>query len=147
VATPSAVGRTLITLTNPQSLEQISHAMGLAGKKAASDAVKKDLGNDLRMSNMKGTAKLSSGYEIEGDVVVLSLRPAGLWNLADKGRRRRGVIRPRRKKALRTPQGPRSLSSFRPSKGLNTIDDAIEIMETEVPKAADKAVAELVGRI
>ena len=147
MATPSSVGRTLITLTNPKSLEQISHAMGLAGKKAASDAVKADLGADLRMSNMKGNAKLSSGYEIEASVVILSLRPAGLWNLADKGRRRRGTIRPRRKKALRTPQGIRSLSSFRPSKGLNTIDDAIEIMEKEVPKAADKAVAELVGSI
>jgi len=147
VATPSAVGRTLITLTNSHSLEQISHAMGLAGKKAAQDAVKADLGGDLRMSNLKGNAKLSSGYEIEGDTVVLSLRPAGLWNLADKGRRRRGTIRPRKKRALRTPAGPRSLSSFRPSRGLHTIDDALKIMETEVPKAADKAVTQLVGSI
>ena len=145
MATPSAVGRTLITLTNERSLESISHAMGLAGKKAASDAAKADLGNDLRMSNMGASAKLSSGYDIKGDTVLLHLRPAGLWSLADKGRRRRGTIRPRKGHALRTPKGPRALSSYRPSRGLHTIDDAVEIMRTEVPKAADKAVAELVG--
>lgn len=147
MATPSAVGRTLITLTNPQSLEQISHAMGLAGKKAAADAVRADLGADLRMSNMRSKAKLSSGYDIEPHGVTLHLRPAGLWNLADKGRRRSGRIRPRNGRALRTPQGPRALSSYRPSRGLNTIDDALTIMQTEVPKAADKAVAELVAKL
>jgi hypothetical protein len=147
VATPSAVGRTLITLTNPKSLEQISHAMGLAGKKAASDAAKADLGSDLRMSNLGKSAKLSSGYDIKADVVLLHLRPAGLWNLADKGRRRSGTIRPRKRRALRTPQGARALSSFRPSRGLHTIDDALKIMATEVPKAADKAVDEIVRSI
>lgn len=113
--------------------------MGQAGKESATKAARRDLGPDQAFRNMRRKVKLASGYDLDGDDVVLHLRPKGLWKLANDGRRRQGTIRPRRgHKAVRTPQGIRSMSHYSPSRGLGTVDDAIDDMRRTVPIAAAK---------
>lgn len=144
--TPTQFGARLITLTDQKALERVQHAMGGAGKKAATDAATADLGADLHMSHLRSKAKLAAGYDLIEDGVIVRLRPKGLWSLADRGRRRQGTIRPRKgHRAVRTPQGFRAFSHYTPSRGLHTIEDALKIMEVEVPKAAAKAMVENIG--
>lgn len=137
---PTEFGDRLSTLVKPSSLARIQHAMGKAGKESATKAAKRDLGPDQAFSNMKRKVKLASGYDLDGDDVILHLRPKGLWKLATDGRRRQGTIYPKRgHSAVRTPRGFRSLSHYSPSRGLHTVDDAIDDMRRTVPVAAAKA--------
>lgn len=122
--------------------------MGAAGKESATKAATRDLGPDQAFSGMRRKVKLASGYDIDGDDVTLHLRPKGLWKLASDGRRRQGTIRPRRgKRAVMTPKGLRSLSHYTPSRGLDTVDDAIDDMRRTVPIAAAKALAINIGEL
>lgn len=104
-------------------LEPLQHALGQAGKKVALDVVDKDLGRDRVFSGFVRKVRLNAGYDL-GNPVVLNLRPAGLFVLADKGRRRTKKIVPKKKsgkQALLTPRGPRASSTSKKSRGLNTI--------------------------
>ena len=139
---PSAFGAQLSTIVGTSSLTTVQHAMGAAGKESATKAAVRDLGGDRAMSGLRRKVALSSGYDLEGDNVIVHLRPKGLWMLANTGRHKQGVIRPRKgKKAVRTPMGLRRTSHYTPSRGLHTVDDAIEDMTKTVPVAAAKAVA------
>jgi hypothetical protein len=119
----------------------MARAGGMAGKKAGLDAARDDLGGDRAMSNLKrGRAALNVGFdEMGGTSVRINFR--GPWKLADEGRRASGTIRPRRgRRALRMPDGSfRARSRYTPSRGLNTLKDAVNKAQREVPKAAAKA--------
>lgn len=134
-------GRRVELIVGKPAMGRIMHKAGGAGKKSALDAAAKDLGSDRRMSNFRGGRgpALGAGYDLKGTEVHLNLRPAGMWKLADSGRRSSGVIIPKRrggKQALSTPWGPKASSSFGPSRGLGTWDDTVRDAHDEVPKAA-----------
>ena len=151
-----SVAADLRALFDNSTIDSYRHVAGKAAKEAAADAAKGDLGADMAMSNFRRRVPLKSGYEFEaGTSLVLGLRPAGLWNLADRGRRTEGLIKPRRRggKAALDAGFPdkygrplRALSRFGPSRGLGTVDDAEKRIEVDVVKAVDRAVAERVGR-
>jgi hypothetical protein len=151
----ASVAADLRGLFDKSAVDDLRHVAGLAAKDAAADAARGDLGGDMAMSNFKGGGrKLKSGYEFEGGTsLVLGLRPAGLWNLADRGRRTSGVIRPKKGKlavatglsSKNNPRGLRAGSRFGPSRGLGTVDDAEKRIEEDAYKAVDRAVAERVG--
>lgn len=112
---------------------------GEAAKKSALKAASDDLGGDRAFSGMRRKARLNAGYDDAGEgLVQINFRPAGLWMLAQQGRRSSGQIRPRGRgrRALRTPLGPRAASSYGPSRGLNTFDDAVNDAQRTAPKAA-----------
>jgi len=122
-----------------------AHALGQAGKAAALEVVADDLGADRMFSGFRRRVRLSAGYDV-GDPVILNLRPEGLWMLADRGRRRSGSIRPRRarRRAQRAPRGLPAVGTpgryvkvgrFRPSQGLNTIDDTVDLIDQRLPDA------------
>lgn len=132
----------------------VQHAMGAAGKESALSAAARDLGSDRRFSGVPSTAAdLRAGYDL-GDPVILNLRPEGLWILAEDGRRRSGEIRPntrrrRGRTANRQPRGLPAVGSggrfvkvgrYRPSRGLNTISDAIDDMSDAIPAAIGAAI-------
>lgn len=128
----------------------VQHAMGAAGKSSALDAAATDLGPDRAMSRFRRKVALGAGYDV-GDPVVVNLRPEGLWILANDGRRRSGEIRPRRARrgGNRKPRGRAAVGGdgrfvavarYRPSRGLRTIDDALELMDDRVPTAVGAAI-------
>lgn len=132
--------RRVVSITDPASLRRINTKAGMAGKKSALDAAAESLGGDRQFSGMRRKVALSAGFDLNGaDSVKVNFRPAGLWRLADQGRRSSGAIRPRKrggKRALLTPAGPRASSSYGPSRGLNTYTDAVKDARRSVPKAA-----------
>jgi hypothetical protein len=46
-----------------------------------------------------------------------------------------------------TPQGPRARSSYSPSRGLNTYDDAVKDAQRQVPKAAFRQLQAEIARV
>lgn len=144
-------GRRVEKIVGRPALDRIMSKAGGAGKKAALDAASAKLGGDRRMSNFRrgrGPA-LGAGYDIVGQEVHVNLRPAGMWKLAQSGRRSSGIIRPKRrggKKALMTPWGPRATSSYGPSRGLKVWDDAVDKAGRDVPKAAARQFSDEVRR-
>lgn len=132
--------------------EALQHAVGGAAKAGALEAAAKDLGADRRFSGIPSrAAALNAGYDTVSDGVVLHLRPEGLWKLADQGRRRSGDIRPKRSRrgGNRKPRGRAAVGSgsrfvavgrYRPSRGLGTIDDALELIDRDVERAAGDVV-------
>lgn len=129
-------GRRIGTLTDQPTLTRIAAKAGAAGKTSALDAAAKDLGGDRAMSNLRGgRARLSAGYDqVAGSKVQINFR--GPWKLAEQGRRASGQIRPKRRRAVLTPHGPRARSSYGPSRGLDTFSDAVRDAQRSVPKAA-----------
>jgi hypothetical protein len=132
-------GRRLEGIVDTGAKSRIMNKAGAAGKKSALDAAADDLGGDRAMSNLrKGRARLSAGYDAGiGATTVIKFR--GPWKLANDGRRASGAIWPKArggKRAVMTPMGPRARSSYHPSRGLNTYDDAVKDARREVPKAA-----------
>jgi hypothetical protein len=124
-------------LADPGVARAMARKAGDAAKKSALKAAERDLGGDRSFSGMRRKSKLNAGYDDAGaGLVQLNFRPAGLWVLAQAGRRSSGTIRPKRKRAVLTPQGPRASSSYGPSRGLNTFDDAVEDARRTAPKAA-----------
>ena len=75
-------------------LEPLQHAVGGFAKETAQDEVQRALGNDRSFSGLRRKAALGAGYDTSSPV-ILNLRPAGLWFLADEGRKRRKRIFPR----------------------------------------------------
>jgi hypothetical protein len=144
----AAFGAKLEQVVSGRSMRSVVSKAGAAGKKAALDAAADDLGGDRRFSGMRRKVALSAGYDAAGDSrATINFRPAGLWKLAEDGRHRSGPIRPRRARAVMTPQGPRASSSYGASRGLNTFTDANKDARREVPKAAAKAFYAEVGRV
>lgn len=142
----SALAGDLRTLLD--QAEPLQHAVGQFGKETATDVVQRQLGADRSLSGMRRRVRLSAGYDT-GSPVVLNLRPAGLWTLADKGRRRRGKITPRRRGgfvAVMTPRGPRASSSSTPSRGLNVVRDTERDIDAGVERAAADALGDLIAR-
>lgn len=151
-------GRRLSTLTDSAATGRIANKAGMAGKKAAMDAAADDLGGDRAFSGMRRRVQLSAGYDDAGQGrVQINFRPVGLWKLAEAGRRRSGPIYPRagsrkglgvtKGRAVRTPEGPRARSSFKPSRGLNTFSDAVKDARREVPKAAAEQFRDEIRRV
>jgi hypothetical protein len=143
----AAFGAKLEKVVSGQAMRRVMSKAGAAGKKAALDAAADDLG-DRRFSGMRRKVALSAGYDDLGDTrVTINFRPAGLWKLAESGRHSSGPIRPRGGRAVMTPQGPRAVSSYGSSAGLNTFTDANKDARREVPKAAAAAFRAEVGRV
>lgn len=141
-------GRRIEQITDDSAIDRILSKAGAAGKKAALDAAAKSLGGDRAFSGMRRRVALSAGYDTAGHEVTVNFRPAGLWRLAQAGRHASGPIRPRRgHRAVLTPAGPRARSSYRPSRGLGTFDDAASQAGRDVPKAAAEQFRAEVGRV
>lgn len=138
----ASLRKDLTALVDATAREKYSHAAGKAAKDAAGDVARRDLGGDMAMSGMRRKVKLSSGYDLTGTGLTLNLRPAGLWTLADRGRRRVKPVSPRKSgaQALNTPWGPRASVKGSTSRGLHTIDDAEKQVEQDAFKAVDKAI-------
>jgi len=127
-------------ITSDAVLKRVADAGGMAAKKASLEAVSRDLGSDRSFSGLRRRAPLGVGFDhVGGSAVRMNYRPAGLWRLAEEGRRSQGTIVPRRrggKRALLTPHGPRALSHYSSSRGLGTFSDAVDESRREAPKAA-----------
>jgi hypothetical protein len=138
----AAFGAKIEKITSDSALKRVAEAGGMAAKKASLAAASKDLGGDRRMSGMRSKASLGVGFDYaSGTTVEVNFRPAGLWKLADEGRRSQGTILPRKrggKQAVLTPMGPRALSHYSQSRGLGTFKDAVKASEKVVPRAAFK---------
>lgn len=148
---PSEFVARLERLVDNEALGRVQHAMGMAAKDHVLDAARRTLGADLKFSGMaarKPRAKLGAGYDIETDeTVTLKLRPAGLWFLANDGRHGTKPIRPRKgHTALLTPHGYRALSTSTPSRGLGTLDMALDGLEAVTVKAATAALASNIAK-
>lgn len=131
------------------STEPIQHAVGKFGKEAALDAAVRDLGSDRAFSGWSRKVALGAGYDI-GNPVVLNLRPAGLWSLAEDGRKRTKQIFPKKgggKSAVLTPRGPRAHSTSTPSRGLNAITDAERAINRGIVKAAEQGLNEMTRKV
>lgn len=143
-------GRKVSGLTDPASLRRVVTAGAQAGKTAALKAAAADLGGDRAFSGLRRKAPLGAGYDTRGTEAVINFRPAGLWRLADQGRRRSGVIAPRKRggrRAVLTPDGPRARSSYRSSRGLGTYNDAVHDAQRTVPKAAHAQFVQEIGKV
>lgn len=142
-------GRLVDTFADP-ALDDVRHAMGAAAKKSFLDSAKRDVGADLKLSGLRGrTVKIGAGYDLEADGSVwLNMRPKGLIVLVSDGRKRTTKITPRSRRRRR---GGRSALKFagryaatsmsRPSRGLDTYNDAVTDMRRSVPAAAARALA------
>lgn len=114
--------------------KRVVKAMGDAGEKAALASARSSLGGDRKMSNFKGGRALDADFDagLGGDGAV---KFTGPWRLAEQGRRSSGQIRPRRKRAVLTPGGPRAWSRYGRSRGLKTYSNAIDKARVTVGKA------------
>ena len=133
----------------------IANAAGMAAKDGAFIAARTTLGGDMSMSNFKSgkvELKINDDMGTKPGTVVLKHGPSGLWMLADKGRVRSGKVYPRKVarssgrayakgteavggRAVMTPMGPRSTSSFGPSRGLGTFKRAAAAERALAPPA------------
>lgn len=137
-------------ITDDAAIRRILMASGKAGKAAALDVASDALGGDRKFSNWKGKPALAAGFDVgAGSEVDIKFRPAGLWVLAEEGRKSSGPIFPRTgrgkgkkivaRRALNTPHGPRSRSSYDPSRGLKAYSKATKEASRKVPDAAHAA--------
>lgn len=88
--------------------------VGLEGKKIAAGEAKRVAGADTKFGHWrKGRPgpKMSSGFEVEGDDVVLNPRPKGIWAFAEAGARAHTI--PRRKSIRRTRRGVRIVNGVK----------------------------------
>jgi hypothetical protein len=127
--------------------DELEHAAGGAAKDAALVTASRDLGADRRMSGMRrgrGPA-LALGYDPTGrGTVTVKLRPAGLWRLADRGRRRTVTVRPRRRGGV-LKYGTTYAAYTRPGRtaGHDTIADTEQAWDRTVPAAVGKMLERL----
>ncbi len=155
-------GTRIEKILDPAVLERITKKAGGAAKGAALGAAVKDFGADRRMTagSRNGGRKLpalGAGWdEAGGTLIRLNFRPAGIWKLADSGRRGGKTIRPRRRlggagsghaPALRTPSGWRARSTTGYWGGKGTFTAAVRDARVKVPKAAFKQFQSEVRRV
>jgi hypothetical protein len=149
VASLSAYSARFYELVDDDAMRRISRKAGFAGKDAAFEAARAKLGPDRAMSNFKsGRVRLAAGFDqgVKPTQVIIGHRPAGLWSLADAGRKESGAIFPRngRRKGTRvrdgravmTPAGPRARSSYGSSRGLGVFKMAAAKERDQAPEAA-----------
>lgn len=134
-------------ITDPAALKRIAGKAGYAGKKAGLDAAAADLGGDRAFSGFGRVIPLGVGYDELGTAVRLNFRPAGLWKIAESGRRAGKPILPKSKLALSTPQGPRARSTTGAWGGKGTFTKAANDARREVPKAAAKQFHDEIARV
>jgi hypothetical protein len=133
--TIAAYLRKLESTLDADAQRRIMRAAGGDAKKGGLSAAEDTLGADRAMRNFKGgRVPLRLGYDQAEWQLTMNHRPSGVWFLAERGRKASGPIYPRaggRKsrttsagRAVMTPQGPRALSSYGPSRGLRTFSIA-----------------------
>lgn len=133
-------GNRISKIVDPAPVARIMLAAGMAGKVAATEAAASDLGGDRAFSGLGRRVSLSAGFDDVGtSQIQLNFRPAGLWMLAERGRRAGKTIVPRRARALSTPQGPRARSTTGGWGGKGTYTRAVRDARIVVPRAAFKA--------
>lgn len=130
------------TAVGPAAAGRISREGAKAAQKAALQAASKSLGGDRRFQNFRAAGALDARIGATGARTEVQL--TGPWALAESGRRSRGTIRPKRRRALTVPGGVRSRSRYGPSRGKHTATEASRQAQTTVPKAAhDQFVKEI----
>lgn len=134
-------------VTDPAVLKRMANKAGQAGKKAALDAASDALGGDRKFSGWRGKPALSAGYDVDGTSVDINFRPPGLWRLAEEGRKKSGEIRPKRKRAVRTPDGARGGSSYGRSRGQKAYTQAVRTATKTVPEAAHEQFLDEIRRV
>lgn len=145
-------------ITDPDVTKRCLSKAGQAGKKSALDAAADALGGDRKFSGWPGKPALSAGYdEASGTSVDINFRPAGMWKLAEEGRKASGTIFPkagRRKgggatygRALNTPAGPRAASSYSRSRGTKAYTAAVKDASRQVPEAYHEQFVVEIGRV
>lgn len=144
-------GNRMASIVDPSTMRRVVMAGGLAGKDAALDTAASDLGGDRSFSGLRRRVPLGAGFDDVGNTQIrLNFRPAGLWKLAESGRRAGKVIRPRKARALATPHGPRA-SAWNDGKGAwggkGTFTTAVRKARTEVPREAFKQFQREVARV
>lgn len=126
--------------TATASFGRIQRAAGMAAKGAALSVAADKLGGDRHFSGWRTKASLGAGFDTQGRIVQLNLRPGGMWTLAEKGRKasdKRVVPRKRSgRKAILTPWGPRASARVGASRGLNAITDTVAKAADESHRAA-----------
>lgn len=143
----SAYLRKLESTLDDDARRRMMRAAGKAAKDAALAAAETKLGSDRAMSNWRqGRVPLKAGYDEAGWTLKVNHRPVGMWKVADEGRKRSGPITPRlngrktrtptKGRAVMTPQGPRSRSSYGPSRGTGVFRLAAARERAEGTKAA-----------
>lgn len=155
-----AYGKRLQSLTDPPALHRVQTAAGMAVKESTLDVAAQDLGGDRVFSGWRKPIRLGAGFDAElgSSRLTLNLRPVGLWILADKGRQRTGTVYPRtdsdrkgkkavKGKALLTPMGFRSTTTFAPSRGLGTIGTAQDAAGPAAMSAAGRAITVELARV
>lgn len=151
-------GKRVSKIVDPAVVKRIVMAGGLAGKEAALDAASKDLGGDRAFSGLRRKVSLGAGFDDVGNSQIrINFRPAGLWKLAESGRRAGKPIYPRggsRRgkgviygRAVSTPQGPRARSTTGAWGGKGTFTDAVRDARVKVPRAAFKQFQAEVRRV
>lgn len=144
-------------ITDPAALSRVRGKAGYAGKRAGLDTVASDLGGDRAFSGFGRRVSAGIGYdEIGSTTVLLKFRPAGIWKLADTGRRGGKTIVSRRglggagsghAPAVRTPDGWRRSATLGEWGGKGTLKAAVAKARVEVPKAAFKQFQAEVARV
>ncbi len=126
--------------TSTASFGRIQKAAGFAAKDAALTVAAAKLGADRHFSGWRTKASLGAGFDLQGRTVQLNLRPAGMWVLAEKGRKASDKrVVPRRRsgrKAILTPWGPRASARIGASRGLKAITDTVTKAASESHRAA-----------
>jgi hypothetical protein len=152
------IARNLERTLTAAELRPVAGAAGQAAKAVATRTLVEVLGGDMAMSNLTARGgvprRLGVGYDVaaDGQAVTVNHRPAGLWVLADDGRKRAGVIFPRsatgrrgkaarRGAALAVPGAdrPRSSSRYTASRGTGVLRKAIAREYDAAPEAAADA--------
>jgi len=128
--------------------DELRHTAGRTAKETAHDVAAARLGSDRSFSGFRRKIVAKAGYDLTATGVALNLRPEGIWNLADKGVRRSGVILPKKgrrrrraghRPAVRTPRGFRYVSRYRAGqwRGWNILDELEERLNVDVAEAID----------
>jgi hypothetical protein len=123
--------------------DKLSHALGKMAKAEATKAASADLGGDPKFSGWAPT--LDTRYDIVGPGRISfhpSRRSAGPWRVADEGRN--SAAGP--SIGSKGRGGKRKRYNGR-TKGKNTATDALQAIEREAPKVADKQVSDAVRRL
>jgi hypothetical protein len=150
-----ALSERLVGAFADQSLDRVRHAMGQAGKETFLAAVDRDAGPDRKLSGLRRGRgpTITAGYDLDAVGVWLNMRPKGVILLLSDGRKRTTAIRPRRRKgrngrpaALRFGGRYVRSSMSRPSRGLNTLDDAVRAMPAAVTKAGSAAMVDTLAK-
>ena len=142
----AGLGARLTSIVDPAAQGRIVRAAGMAAKRAALDAAARDVGPERTFSGFKRKVRLNVGFDPIGHTKIeLKLRPAGLWALAERGRRgtKRVAVGGRGRRRIGpmvTPYGVKSAFTSKPSRGLNTIDHAVRAGVRDSGRAADRQV-------